>query len=125
MKAVEIEANLLAVCGNQKVTFCAAGNEGVLSFPNVDRSTAGVFNLLPLFVRSRDNFRQLHRGCTVLGLSLTLEVCGRAVAQVGQRCKPGMFSRLLCVYPAEVRLLPLLFAMMRAALAGDISEREL
>ena len=51
-------------------------------------------------------------------MSLTLEVAGRAVAQLGRQCKPGFFSRLLGVHPVEVRMLPLLSVIFEAALSG-------
>lgn len=123
MRALEIEANLLATCDKRTVAFVASGNSGVLSFSNWQRPAAGMLGIFPLSTRSRQDLLRLHRRCAELGMSLTVEVCGRAVAQLGDRCKPGIFSRLLGVHPVEVRVMPMLYALLRIAASGGRSER--
>ncbi len=118
MRALEIEANLLAICDSTTVGFNAKGKNGVLSFSSSRHSVSNAIQIFPLSAGSRENLRRLHRGCTAQDMSLTVEVAGRAVAQLGRQCKPGFFSRLLGVHPVEVRLLPLLSVMFEAATAG-------
>lgn len=118
MRTLEVEANLLAICESTTVGFSASGKNGVLSFSSSQHSVSNALRILPLSAGSRENLRRLHRGCSAQEMSLTLEVAGRAVAQLGRQCEPGLFSRLLGVYPVEVRLLPLLSVIFEAAMAG-------
>lgn len=124
MRAVEVEANLLATCEKRTVALCASGKSGVLSFSNPELSVVSMFRILPFSARSRQNLLRLHRGCSALGLSLTVEVFDRAVFHLGSQCKPGVFSRLLGLSPVEVRLLPILYTIARVAFTRAGSERK-
>lgn len=124
MRAVEIEANLLATCEKRTVALCSSGKSGVLSFSNPELSAASMLRILPFSARSRQNLLRLHRGCSALGLSLTVEVFDRTVLHLGSRCKPGAFSRLLGLSPVEVRLLPILYTIARVAFTRAESERK-
>ncbi|MBX9949935.1 MAG: hypothetical protein K2Y39_12275 [Candidatus Obscuribacterales bacterium] len=118
MRNFELEANLLATCAKHIVALSSSGKNGVLSLSNTHRPATAIMGMLPLSNCSRQNLLELHRGCTELGLSLSVEVCGRAVAQLGSRCRPGVFSRLLGVYPVEVRFLPVLYSLLSMAVSG-------
>ena len=123
MTALDIEANLLATSDKRTVAFVASGGSGVLSFSNLRLPATGMLRIIPLSICSRQNVLRVHRRCADLGLSLTVEVCGRAVAQLGSRCKPGIFSRLLGIHPVEVRILPILYTLIRIASSAARSER--
>ncbi len=122
MRNLEIEANLLATCEDGTVGLYASGKSGVLSVSSMQRSPASVFRMFPLSEHTRENIRRLHTVCTAQDMSLTLEVCGKAVALLGRQCRPGVFSRLLRVYPVEVRIMPLLYVLLRGAMLGGGGE---
>lgn len=122
MRALEIEANLFATSEGSTVGLYASGKSGVISFSNIQRAGASAFRMFPLSARIRENLLRLHTVCAARDMSLTLEVCGRAVAVLGRQCRPGVFSRLLRVYPVEVRILPLAYALVSGAISGGGGE---
>ncbi|CAN5461091.1 hypothetical protein BH10CYA1_BH10CYA1_27740 [soil metagenome] len=111
MKGIEIEAELLAVSEDASVTFSAIGKSGVVRLSNI-HAKHRTLKLLPLMIRANTVIKTAHRLCVAQKLALQVEVAGQTVLRIGSLSNPGLFSRVLGVYPAELRMWPLCVSML-------------
>jgi len=81
----------------------ASGKNAVVSCKKVGDGI-GTLSLIQLMLRSKQSIHVLHNLTASQSMSLQVELCGRPVAHLGHRSKPGPFSWLLGFYPAQVDL---------------------
>jgi hypothetical protein len=103
MRSVEVECEILATSGHLNVMLNASGKNVVLSCRRVGDGI-GTLSLIKMMLGSKQSIHALHSLTASQSMSLQLELCGRLVAQLGYRSKPGLFSWFLGFYPAQVYL---------------------
>lgn len=114
MSSVEIECQILAVSRGLTLTLTASGKSALLRC-KLTEDNAHTLRLLPLLLKSRKVFQFVHRQCSARELSLTFEFFDRPVVNVGHRSRPGLLSRLLGLYPVEIRTVQLFAALLESA----------
>ncbi len=55
----------------------------------------------------------LHHALSDMGVRLVVKLSGRTIAVLGRDSHPGLLSKVLCVAPLQVKLLPLMSALLR------------
>jgi len=114
VRTVDIESELTAVSESGTVSFLASGKNCVLRLPEVG-SPGRAVKLFSYLMNFRSALRLLHAICDSQGIGVAVEVAGRIVVRFGDRCSPGLFSRVLGVYPVEVKMVPIFATIIGAS----------
>lgn len=96
----------------------ADGEEITVSLPPVASSELSKLNNR---VRFHLNALSLfHYALSDMGVRLVVKLSGRTIAVLGRDSHPGLLSKILCVAPLQVKLLPLMSALLRQRGGGRI-----
>jgi len=113
VRSLELESEIVAVCETTTIHFLGSGMRGVFRLSQPE-STRDAIRLLSLLGRSNRVMRFLHDVCSAQEIDLTVEMSGQTILQMGNRSRPGLFSRILGLYPAEIKILPLVSLFVEA-----------
>ncbi len=89
----------------------ADGEEITVSLPSVASSELSELNKKVQFHLNALNL--FHHALSDMGVRLVVKLSGRTIAVLGRDSHPGLLSRLLSVAPLQVKLLPLMSALLR------------
>ncbi|MBA4075309.1 MAG: hypothetical protein C0508_09715 [Cyanobacteria bacterium PR.023] len=89
----------------------ADGEEITVSLPPVDGSDLSALNKKVRFHLNALNL--FHHALSDMGVRLVVKLSGRTIAVLGRDSHPGLLSKLLSVAPLQLKLLPLMSALLR------------
>lgn len=89
----------------------ADGEEITVSLPSVAISELSQLNKKVRF--HLDSLNLFHHALSDMGVRLVVKLSGRTIAVLGRDSHPGLLSRLLSVAPLQVKLFPLMSALLR------------
>jgi hypothetical protein len=89
----------------------ADGEEITVLLPSVDSSKLSELNKKVRFHLNALNF--FHHALSDMGVRLVVKLSGRTIAVLGRDSHPGLLSKLLSVAPLQLKLLPLMSALLR------------
>jgi len=100
---LEVVGQLLVEMGDDSARIEARGERIVIDLPCLDAGVA----VLRRWSRGRDGrstIRRFHLMLTSVGLSVQVDIASETVGLLGFDARPGLISRLLGLYPLEIRL---------------------
>lgn len=107
----EVFGTLILSSASADLIVQADGEEITVSLPPVASSDLSELNQK---VRFHLNFLSLfHNALSDMGVRLVVKLSGRTIAVLGRDSHPGLLSKILCVAPLQVKLLPLMSALLR------------
>lgn len=89
----------------------ADGEEITVSLPRVASTELSQLNRKVRF--HLDSLNLFHHALSDMGVRLEVKLSGRTIAVLGRDSHPGLLSKLLSVSPLQVKLLPLMSALLR------------
>lgn len=114
----DIFGTLILSSASADVIVQADGEEITVSLPPVASSELSSLNKKVRFHLNSLNL--FHYALSDMGIRLVVKLSGRTIAVLGRDSHPGLLSKILCVAPLQVKLLPLMSALLRQKNSGSI-----